>query len=1061
MEDDVLHDSSISSISDINQLDGADSITIISDNSQNGDDVSDQDDDDGEESDDNHEESEDDNEQDEESETDYEEDEEAYSAPMRAVLVSAPGPPGAPPGLTVDTTGKVKTPSCLPLAIVTNARSLKMKLDSLRTMLRQIGPDLMTICETFEARRFDLSKSLKMGHYKVISYRRPRPRVGGGAAIIYNEENFFVEEADIQVEEYIEACWAIFTPKRKDISYIKKICVGSIYIAPRSKHKQETVDHIIDVIFQMKARYGNQVNYMISGDFNKYPISDILSANGAIKQVISVPTRKSAVLEVILTDLATLYHPPSSLAPLEVDKGKKGSDSDHNTIVFAPRSNTQFKKDRQVNTISHRPLPPSRIQQFGQDIVQHSWSEVLESQDANQKAANFHNTICWLRDKHFPEKLVRMSSLDKDWMHPDLKDLHVKMTKEYFKNRKTDKWKRLNVKFRRDKRRAIKGMHSEQFAGRLIRGSHSDFYKQVRKVGGLKVANKKLFIASLEGKSDEECAQAIGQEYSAISVAYSPVDMAALPSYLPAQLPPQVDEQQVWDKLKKLKKTKSTFPIDLPEKVRKEFSVELTTPLVDIFNTSLVQGVFPRIWKKELVSPVPKKEYLNEIKDTRKITCLSDYCKLYEGFLKTWILEDISENESFSQFGGKRGVGAEHMLVCMVDRILKLLDTPEGHALVISTQYDWSNAFDRQDPTKTVQKFIMMGVRSSLVPVLIDFLSDRSMQIKFNGKTAGPFDLVGGSPQGGILGGISYSAGSNDNTEAIEVDDEDKYQYVDDLNLLELIIMSDILIQYNFRAHVASDIAVGHRFLPPSATRTQSYNDGIALWTHQNLTKLNTDKSKYMLHTRMKEEFATRFTLDGNYIERQSATKILGVWIGEDPSCWEKNTRQMMKRTYGSMSILTKLKYAGMSRSKLLHIYCLHIRSSMEYCSVVWHDNLTQAQGHSIERLQIVALKIILGADSPRRDDGHFDYHRALVICNLSSLFDRREKRTLVFAKKCIKHPTLKKIFPENTRTLNDPHDLRSREAFHVNYARTEAYKRSAIPSIQRRLNSHYCNQPL
>ena len=84
------------------------------------------------------------------------------------------------------------------------------------------------------------------------------------------------------------------------------------------------------------------------------------------------------------------------------------------------------------------------------------------------------------------------------------------------------------------------------------------------------------------------------------------------------------------------------------------------------------------------------------------------------------------------------------MLVCMVDGILKLLDTPEGHALVISTQYDWSNAFDRQDPTKTVKKIIMMGVRPSLVPVLIDFLSDRSMQIKFNGKTAGPSDLVWG-----------------------------------------------------------------------------------------------------------------------------------------------------------------------------------------------------------------------------------------------------------------------------------------------------------------------------
>lgn len=39
-----------------------------------------------------------------------------------------------------------------------------------------------------------------------------------------------------------------------------------------------------------------------------------------MKQIVSVATRKSAVLEVILTDLATLYHPPTSRPPLEVDK---------------------------------------------------------------------------------------------------------------------------------------------------------------------------------------------------------------------------------------------------------------------------------------------------------------------------------------------------------------------------------------------------------------------------------------------------------------------------------------------------------------------------------------------------------------------------------------------------------------------------------------------------------------------------------------------------------------------------------------------------------------------
>ena len=161
-----------------------------------------------------------------------------------------------------------------------------------------------------------------MEHYKVISYRRPSPQVGGGAAITYTEENFMVENANIQVEHGVEACWAIFTPRNIEYSSIKRICVGSIYIAPKSQYKQESVDHIIDAMFQVKSRFGNQVNFIISGDFNKYPVTDILSANGAIKQILSVPTRNSATLEVILTDLATLFCPATSQPPLEVDEGK-------------------------------------------------------------------------------------------------------------------------------------------------------------------------------------------------------------------------------------------------------------------------------------------------------------------------------------------------------------------------------------------------------------------------------------------------------------------------------------------------------------------------------------------------------------------------------------------------------------------------------------------------------------------------------------------------------------------------------------------------------------------
>jgi hypothetical protein len=72
-------------------------------------------------------------------------------------------------------------------------------------------------------------------------------------------------------------------------------------------------------------------------------------------------------------------------------------------------------------------------------------------------------------------------------------------------------------------------------------------------------------------------------------------------------------------------------------------------------------------------------------------------------------MEDVSGNIDIGQFGGQPGIGTEHMIVCLVDRILKLLDRNSDRSAVIMTSLDWSAAFDRQDPTIAIQKFIKLG----------------------------------------------------------------------------------------------------------------------------------------------------------------------------------------------------------------------------------------------------------------------------------------------------------------------------------------------------------------
>ena len=92
----------------------------------------------------------------------------------------------------------------------------------------------------------------------------------------------------------------------------------------------------------LRGQYENEVNFLIGGDFNRLDITEILEWYGGLKQVISLPTRESATLEILLTDLHTMFHPPTTLPSLQVDTNKKGKDSDHNVVVFAPISNVQY-----------------------------------------------------------------------------------------------------------------------------------------------------------------------------------------------------------------------------------------------------------------------------------------------------------------------------------------------------------------------------------------------------------------------------------------------------------------------------------------------------------------------------------------------------------------------------------------------------------------------------------------------------------------------------------------------------------------------------------------------
>ena len=445
------------------------------------------------------------------------------------------------------------------------------------------------------------------------------------------------------------------------------------------------------------------------------------------------------------------------------------------------------------------------------------------------------------------------------------------------------------------------------------------------------------------------------------------------------------------------------------------------------------------------MTPAPKVYPPIKTDDLRKISGTKNLSKIYESLLSDSIIDDMRPNMDPSQFGNEKGLSIQHYLVQMVHRILTILDTnneQEKYA-VLAQLVDWSKAFDRQDPKLGVQSFINNGVRPTLIPLLVSYFQNRKMIVKWHGLTSSTRDLPGGGPQGCTFGLLEYKSNSNDN--ANHVPPKMRFKFVDDLSILEkLNLILSGLCSYNFRNHVASDIGINQKYLPSNHISSQDNLNQIEAWTDRNKMKLNVEKSKVMVFNFTEQyQFATRLYLEDRLLDTIQQTKLLGTIIQSDLK-WQENTDMLVKKAYQRMLLLHKLYSFNVADVDLVNIYVLYIRSLLEQNCQVWHYSITEEEKSDLERVQKVAVKIIL-------QERYESYEQSLVELNLENLTQRRDKLCLKFAKKCLKHEQTKEMFPLN----DDPeYDIRKKQKFYVQFAHTNRLRDSTIPQLQRVLNS-------
>ena len=283
--------------------------------------------------------------------------------------------------------------------------------------------------------------------------------------------------------------------------------------------------------------------------------------------------------------------------------------------------------------------------------------------------------------------------------------------------------------------------------------------------------------------------------------------------------------------------------------------------------------------------------------------------------------------------------------------------------------------------------------------------------VKWKGLLSKSRPLPGGGPQGGTMGIEEYLSQSNNNTEFLDPDK--KFKFIDDLSILEIINLISIgLASYNCHQHVPSDVGPEHHYLDPRNIKSQEYLDKIEEWTKSQKMKLNADKSSFMIFNFSKNyQFKTRLELEDIHLEQVNESRLLGLVLRDDLS-WVSNTQSITKRANARMIILRNLYSFDIPVEDLLQLYILYIRSLVEQSAVVWHSSITKGEQKDLERIQKVALRLIL-------KDSYENYDSALKLTGLETLTARRTKLCLTFARKCVKHEKTSHMFPLRYRIVN------------------------------------------
>ncbi|XP_069975515.1 uncharacterized protein [Penaeus vannamei] len=542
---------------------------------------------------------------------------------------------------------------------------------------------------------------------------------------------------------------------------ISVLVICGIYFPPRAPTEESLRKHIIGNVFILQAKYGNPF-FVILGDLNTFSDYEITSVLN-FKLVVSFATCGKNILDKIITNKEHFYERPTSLPPL--------GNSDHLSLLWVPKkyqAPTQLKGTKLI-----RRFPDFKIREFRSWITHHDWADVLNAPDSNTKCQLFFYKSVWNQvDNCFPLKRTSTHHQDRPWVTNRIKDLILARQKAY-KTKNIDATKYLAKKVRQEIRWAKKNYH-KQIIDKISDANPKSWYSHIRNLIGDKRSDSYLSHISEIADSTESAVNIINCHFANINKLLPPLQSAELPTYLTSRpLQAIVSEYDVYQHLRRIAKSKS--PDDILPRLLREFAPELATPLCDIFNCSITEGVVPDLWKRAITVPIPKTSPPNSLDGLMPISLTPIPCKILERIIAKELWKIFAHKLDHRQFGNTKDRSTVHYLVDLINYITSNVDK----ILEVTTvTIDLRKALDLIDHTTLVKKMISMGFHKGWVKWISSFINLRSLRTRANNQISDEIDLHCGVPQVTVLDPLLFLIMVHDKIPHVKI-----YKYVDDMTL--------------------------------------------------------------------------------------------------------------------------------------------------------------------------------------------------------------------------------------------------------------------------------------